>query len=58
MNRHFLFYTEDNLYSVSQLVNPMVLKYLNIDQQDLQDAVKFASMEAQGVLSVMNPRFG
>lgn len=50
--------TEDNLYSVSQLVNPMVLKYLNIDQQDLQDAVKFASMEAQGVLSVMNPRFG
>lgn len=49
--------TEDNLYSVSQLVTPLVLKFLGIDQQDLLDAVKFASMEAQSVLSVMNPKF-
>ena len=50
--------THDNLYSASQLVTPLVLKYLKLDQEDLKDAVKFASMEADGVLSVMNPSFG
>jgi len=45
----------NNLYSASQLVTPLVLKYLKIDQEDLKDAVKFASMEAHGVLGVMNP---
>jgi HD-like signal output (HDOD) protein len=45
----------DNLYSASQLVTPLVLKYLKIDDEDLQDAVKFAYMEAGGVLGVMNP---
>ena len=45
----------DNLYSTSQLVTPLVLKYLKIDDEDLKDAVKFASMEAGGVLGVMNP---
>ena len=43
----------DNLYSVSQLVSPLVLNYLKLDQEDLNDAVKFASMEADAVLSVM-----
>ncbi|MBL4629666.1 MAG: HDOD domain-containing protein [Paraglaciecola sp.] len=47
----------DNLYSPSQLVTPLVLKYLKLDQEDLKDAVKFASMEAEGVLSVMTPSF-
>lgn len=47
--------THDNLYSASQLINPLVLKYLNLDQEDLKDAIKFASMEADGVLGVMNP---
>jgi hypothetical protein len=37
------------------LVTPLVLKYLNLDQEDLKDAIKFASMEADGVLDVMNP---
>jgi HD-like signal output (HDOD) protein len=45
----------NNLYSASQLVTPLVLKYINIDDQDFKDAIKFASMEADGVLSVMNP---
>jgi HD-like signal output (HDOD) protein len=45
----------NNLYSASQLVTPLVLKYLKLDQEDLKDAVKFASMEADGVLGVMNP---
>lgn len=45
----------DNLYSASQLVTPLVLKYLKLDHEDLKDAVKFAFMEADGVLGVMNP---
>jgi HD-like signal output (HDOD) protein len=45
----------DNLYSTSQLVTPLVLKYLKLDQEDLKDAVKFASMEADGVLGLMKP---
>ena len=48
----------DNLYSPSQLVTPLVLKYLKLDQEDLKDAIKFASMEADGVLHVMNPSLG
>ncbi len=48
---------EDRLYSASQLVTPLVLKYLKINEEDLQDAVKFASMEAHGVLSIINPKF-
>lgn len=47
--------THDNLYSASQLINPLILKYLKLDQEDLKDAVKFASMEADGVLGIMNP---
>jgi len=47
--------THDNLYSASQLITPLVLKFLNLDQEDLNDAIKFAYMEADGVLAVMNP---
>lgn len=50
--------THDNLYSAGQLVTPLVLKYLGLDQEDLKDAVKFASMEADGVLNVMTPSIG
>jgi HD-like signal output (HDOD) protein len=45
----------DNLYSTNQFVTSSVLKYLKLDDEDLKDAVKFASMEAVGVLGVMNP---
>ncbi|MGS2720773.1 HDOD domain-containing protein [Paraglaciecola aestuariivivens] len=47
---------EDKLYSTSQLVTPLVLNYLKIEQEDLQDAIKFASMEAHAVLSIMSPK--
>jgi hypothetical protein len=47
--------THDNFYSPTQLVTPLVLKYLKLDQYDLKNAVKFASMEAEGVLGIMNP---
>jgi HD-like signal output (HDOD) protein len=47
--------THDDLYSASQLITPLVLKYLNLDQEDLNDAIKFAYMEADGVLAAMNP---
>ena len=47
--------THDNLYSASQLTSAVVLKHLNLDQEDLNDAIKFAYMEADGVLAAMNP---
>jgi HD-like signal output (HDOD) protein len=49
--------TNENLYSLSQLVSPMVLKSLKLDQDDLADALKFALMEADNILSIMNPKF-
>jgi hypothetical protein len=45
----------DNIYSASQLVTPLVLKYLKLDQEDLNDAVKFAYMETDSILGVMSP---
>jgi HD-like signal output (HDOD) protein len=45
----------NNLYSTNQLVTPLILKTLNLEHEDLTDAVKFATMEADGILSVMNP---
>jgi HD-like signal output (HDOD) protein len=42
-----------DLYSAYQLVNPLVLKHLNLEHEDLEDAVKFATMEADGMLSIM-----
>jgi hypothetical protein len=47
--------THDNLYSASQLVTPLVLKYLKLDQDDLKDAIKFTFMEADGMLGLMKP---
>jgi HD-like signal output (HDOD) protein len=47
----------ENLYSASQLITPLVMNYLKLEQEDLQDAVKFAFMEADGVLSIMHPKF-
>ncbi|MFT5313358.1 MAG: HD-like signal output (HDOD) protein [Paraglaciecola sp.] len=48
--------TNGGLYSVSQLVSPKVLKSLKLDQNDLADALKFASMEADNMLAIMIPR--
>ncbi|WP_297821008.1 HDOD domain-containing protein [uncultured Paraglaciecola sp.] len=47
--------TNDNFYSASQLISTLVLKHLNLDQEDLSDAIKFAYMEADGVLAAMSP---
>jgi HD-like signal output (HDOD) protein len=49
--------THNNLYSASQLITPLVLKSLKLDDEDLQDALKFASMESSSLLSIMNPSF-
>jgi HD-like signal output (HDOD) protein len=49
--------TNERLYSLSQLVSPMVLKSLTLDQDDLADGVKFALMEADNILAIMNPKF-
>ena len=40
-------------YDVVQLVSPVVLKHLNLEQEDLTDAIKFAFMEADAVLHIM-----
>ncbi|NCP63823.1 MAG: HDOD domain-containing protein [Paraglaciecola sp.] len=48
--------TNDGLYTVGQLVTPLVLKSLKLDQDDLHDAVKYASMEADSIIAIMNPR--
>ena len=47
--------THDNFYSASQLTSAVVLKHLNLDQEDLNDAIKFAYMEADGVIAAMTP---
>jgi HD-like signal output (HDOD) protein len=49
--------SNDHLYSVSELVPPKVFQYLNLDQEDVQDAVKYALMEAEAVLGVMGPQY-
>ena len=45
----------DKLYLASRLTSAVVLKHLNLDQEDLNDAIKFAYMEADSVLAAMNP---
>lgn len=44
---------EEDLYSVNQLVNPLVIAKLNLEEQDLRDAIKFARMEASNFLTMM-----
>jgi hypothetical protein len=43
--------THTDLYSANQLVTPLILKHLNLEHEDLKEAVKFATMEAHGMLS-------
>lgn len=45
------------LYSVGELINPKVMQSLNLEQDDIQDAIKFAHMEAANVLGVISPKF-
>ena len=49
--------TNEKLYSISQLVSPKVIKSLGLDQDDLADGVKFALMEADTLIAIMNPKF-
>ncbi|MGJ8679627.1 HDOD domain-containing protein [Paraglaciecola sp.] len=49
--------SNDELYSVSELVSPKVVQSLNLSEEDIQDAIKYAFMEAEGVLGVMGPKF-
>ena len=46
---------EEQLYSVNQLVNPLVLEGLKLDEQDVLSGIKFVRMEADHFLSIMNP---
>ncbi len=48
--------SNDDLYSVNELILPNVINFLNLEQDDIQDAVKFAFMEAESVLGIMAPK--
>jgi HD-like signal output (HDOD) protein len=43
------------LYSVNDLVSPLIVKSMGLEEQDIQDAVKYAQMEAQSIVNIMNP---
>lgn len=48
--------SQDDLYTLSQMINPLVMSYLKLDEEDLQDAVKFSQMEAEAVLRIMRAK--
>ena len=47
----------EEVYSIHQLMSPVVLESAALDDEQLQDAVRFSQMEALKMLSIMNPRF-
>ena len=46
----------EDVYDIQQLVNPVVLESAGLDEEQLQDAVRFSQLEALKMLSIMNPR--
>lgn len=44
------------LYGVTQLIPPSVLVSLNLEDYDINAAVKFANMEADNIISIMQPK--
>ncbi|WP_158971058.1 HDOD domain-containing protein [Paraglaciecola sp. L3A3] len=49
--------SNDHLYSINELIPPTVTNQLQLDQEGLEDAIKYALMEAKSVLAVMKPTF-
>ncbi|MEO9945906.1 MAG: HDOD domain-containing protein [Paraglaciecola sp.] len=47
--------TNNDYYSTDDLVTQEILNYLNVDKEDLQDAIKFALMESENILNIMKP---
>ena len=47
----------ENVYSVPQLISAVVLESTGLDEQQLQDAIRFSELETLKMLSIMNPRF-
>lgn len=46
----------EDTYTIGQLVNPVVLESSGLDEEQLQDAVRFTRLEALKMLSIMSPR--
>jgi HD-like signal output (HDOD) protein len=46
----------DGIYTVNQLIPPLVLSSLKLENYDVNAAVKFALMEADNIISIMEPK--
>lgn len=45
----------DGMYSNSALINPLVLKSAQLDEESLEDAINFTNLEANKILAIMRP---
>tara|TARA_R110000868_G_scaffold252885_7_gene509594 strand:- start:301 stop:1152 length:852 start_codon:yes stop_codon:yes gene_type:complete len=46
----------DGIYTVNQLIPPLVLSSLKLENYDVNAAVKFALMEADNIINIMQPK--
>ena len=46
----------DGIYTVNQLIPPLVLSSLKLENYDVNAAVKFALMEADNIITIMQPK--
>lgn len=54
--RASLFMATKDIYTINQLIPPLVLSSLGLESYDLNNAVKFAYMEADNIIRIMNPK--
>lgn len=48
---------DDDKYQINQLVNPNILQAVGLEEIDVQDAIKFAYMEANNLLDIIQPKY-
>ncbi|WP_340678291.1 HDOD domain-containing protein [Paraglaciecola sp.] len=46
----------DDIYTVNQLIQPLVLRSIKLETYDVNAAVKFALMEADNIINIMQPK--
>jgi HD-like signal output (HDOD) protein len=47
---------ENEKYQINQLINPSVLHTIGLEEIDVEDAIKFAYMEANNLLDIFEPK--
>jgi HD-like signal output (HDOD) protein len=47
---------ENEKYQINQLINPNILQATGLEEVDVQDAIKFAYMEANNLLDIFQPK--